>query len=212
MVFREGDCIAKIADAAGVLPEQIWEHPDNVALHAVCGSLYTPMDAGHQVFVPHVLTDEVTVPLNLETIFVRRAGHELLRIHFAELERNNQVNHLEGTKYLLELDDDVITGKLSDSGRLEQMIPARVQHAALTLWHRQIEYRYELDISHVLSFNDQRGGLQRLRMLGFRCDPDLDAIADTTSAVAAFQKTRHLEETGQLDDATLRNIDDMFKS
>ena len=100
-----------------------------------------------------------------------------------------------------------VNGLTDENGRLLWDVPADAENATLFFLHR----RFDLELDALPDIEEVAGVQERLNLLNYfagRVDGDLGAR--TRNALKSFQKTHKLDETGDLDKATLRSLKDAF--
>ena len=91
--------------------------------------------------------------------------------------------------------------------RLLQEVPAGAARATLFFLHR----RFDLELDALPDVKEVAGAQERLNLLNYfagRVDGDMGAR--TRAALKSFQNIHRLDETGKLDDATLRSLKKAF--
>ena len=102
---------------------------------------------------------------------------------------------------------DPVLGLTDEKGRLSLEVPAGTEKATLFFLHR----RFELELDTLPNVEEVAGAQERLNLLNYfagRVDGDLGAR--TRNALKSFQKKYDLEETGELDETTLRSLKEAF--
>ena len=102
---------------------------------------------------------------------------------------------------------DPVDGLTDESGRLSLEVPEGAEKATLFFLHR----RFDLELDTLPDVQDVAGVQERLNLLNFfagRVDGDLGVL--TRSALKSFQKKNNLEETGELDETTIRSLKEAF--
>ena len=100
-----------------------------------------------------------------------------------------------------------VNGLTDENGRLLWEVPADAEKATLFFLHR----RFDLELDALPDVEEVAGVQERLNLLNYfagRVDGDLGARS--RNALKSFQKTHKLDETGELDKATLRSLKDAF--
>jgi hypothetical protein len=100
-----------------------------------------------------------------------------------------------------------VDGLTDEKGRLLWDVPAGVEKATLFFLHR----RFDLELDALPDVNEVAGVQERLNLLNYfagRVDGDLGPR--TRNALKSFQKKHKLDETGELDEATLRSLKEAF--
>lgn len=100
-----------------------------------------------------------------------------------------------------------VDGFTDEKGRLLWEVPAGVEKATLFFLLR----RFDLELDALPDVNEVTGVQERLNLLNYfagRVDGDLGPR--TQNALKSFQKKHKLDETGKLDEATLRSLKEAF--
>ena len=102
---------------------------------------------------------------------------------------------------------DPVDGLTDENGRLSQEVPTGIEKATLYFLHR----RFDLELDTLPDVEDVAGVQERLNLLNYfagRVDGDLGDR--TRNAIKSFQKKKELDETGELDETTLRSLKEAF--
>lgn len=194
-VVGEGDCISSLALEHGVGPEAIWEHPQNASLAQV-RSDPNVLARGDEVAIPEIEPATFDIPSGDRHVFVVPGTHVRLRLC---LQRDQQT--IADTEYELRFGATALGGTTDGEGRLEELLPAYVTGARLTLVDSG--EAYDLQIGSLEPADTELGATQRLFNLGFF------GIADELrDACRRFQAAHGLEEDGELSKATVAGLVD----
>lgn len=204
ITVKDGQSVASLAAEYGLLPETIWNAPENSALREQRDSFYDLLDGTDQVFIPDPVPKEEKVPVEKRTTFVRRKIPEILRICF----QDHSGKPRKGMKYLFTIDGEERAGEIGDDGMFEQPVYPGATSATLVLRNeRQQEERYEFFLSSLDPATELCGAQQRLMNMGYDCGREYGGGGPMTEqALRAFQKAHGLEETGEPDENTLKRI------
>ena len=100
-----------------------------------------------------------------------------------------------------------VDGLTDEKGRLLWEVPEGMKKATLFFLLR----RFDLELDALPDVNEVAGVQERLNLLNYfagRVDGDLGPR--TQNALKSFQKKHKLDETGKLDEATLRSLEKAF--
>jgi len=199
--------VAGIAAEAGLLPETIWNHPQNTHLRSRRSSMYALLDDSDEIYVPDPVPRQESVPVDRRTVFRRKGIPDILRLRMSDWQGKPR----QGLKYLLEAGSTVRNGKTNEQGLIELSVPPGVRKGKLTLrneWGESEEY--ELRLSHLDPGNVADGAQQRLLNLGFDCGDEYGFVgAKTHAALLKFQQANGLAQTGEPDSATLEALESL---
>ena len=102
---------------------------------------------------------------------------------------------------------DAVHGLTDEKGRLCWEVPAGAEKATLFFLHR----RFDLELDTLPDVEDVAGVQERLNLLNYfagRVDGNLGPR--TRNALKSFQKKYKLDQTGELDETTLRSLKEAF--
>ena len=111
--------------------------------------------------------------------------------------------------YHLIVEGQDFRGNLDGEGKLEVRIPADSHQAILCLGEEE-EEEMSLRIGNLDPVDEVSGIQERLNNLGFYCGAEDNLMGPMTeAAIALFQAKHGLEQTGQIDEATKRRIEEI---
>jgi hypothetical protein len=196
-----GDCIDQIAVDHGLLPETIWDHPDNSELKSLRKDrniLY----AGDVLFIPDKALKVETVAAGSKYKFKRKAVPAKFKL---QLKKN--ATPRANSSYTLHIDNDTFEGKTDADGWIEQSIPPRAEKGKLIL--TDSNETYVLNLGHLDPLDQVEGVQQRLKNLGFYGgDIDGEEGVMTRTAIQFFQKDRGMTVGGVIDDELKNSLQD----
>jgi len=192
-VVKQGEHLAKIADAHGVAPDLIWDHPANRQLRE--------LDRSPGVLAPG---DVLTIPAPpTAPLALRARTHNAFEANVARVSVRVQLQGDDGplanAPYVLEGVGALKEGRTDGEGYLEEQVPADVERLRVVLTeHHQV---IPLRVGHLDPVSTESGVSQRLKHLGLvgEGDPREDAVRE---GVAAFQHRAGLDPSGVVDEAT----------
>lgn len=194
-VVREGECVASIAEAAGLLPETIWDHPDNQALKERRGqpNLLLP---GDRLVVPDRRRLERPAASGQRHSFVRKNVSTRFRMQVLDCEAP-----CADEEFVLAIGPRSIDGTLDGDGCLDVQIPGSARSGTLFVGGGRLVY--ELDFGGLNPLETTSGLQARLENLGYSPGKiDGDPGERTQQALMRFQLDEGLDATGEIDDAT----------
>lgn len=205
-LIRQGDCITSVARESGHLWQTIWNDPANAELRA----------AGRDpnVLLPH---DRVHVPpprpkwepgqTETRHRFRRRGEPAVLSLRL--LVRDEP---LANQPYTLTIDGcPPSEGSTDPEGKLRCNIPGDARRGRLFVGEQRHEF--VLELGHMDPVESLTGVQKRLLNLGYDCgrtDGEWDRRSD--AALRRFQRAHALPETGTLDEATRRKLQEQHGS
>jgi hypothetical protein len=195
IVIDEGDCFINLSRQEGFDWNTIWNHPENSALRASRKHLNI-LKPGDEIFIPDRTTKVVARPTDQRHQFVRKGLLASFTITLLDLgvPRGNE-------PYILKVNGKFKRGTTDANGTLTQSIPADAREGLLLLGEKQEEI--VVQFGGVDPIEEISGVKTRLRNLGFYLGAiDDELTAETTVALAEFQKSVDLPANGELDDQT----------
>ena len=206
-VVRQGDSTVSIAYRHGFFWETIWNHANNAQLRQQRDNPNV-LNPGDVVFVPEKQQEEVFGASDQKHRFRRKGVPEKLRIRL--LDEHDEPR--EGVSYTLEIDGDLLTGTTDADGMIEHGIPPNARGGRLLIGESQ-EEEYQLRLGHLNPRGEVSGVQARLKNLGlYNGEIDGQMNADTIEAIKAFQEEKELEVTGELDDTTRQQLEDLHSA
>lgn len=201
---QQGECISSIAEQYGFFPDTLWNHSDNSSLQELREDPNS-LNPGDVVVIPDKTIREETCAPEILHKFKRKGVPEKLRVMFSDQDDEPMAN----MAYKIKIDDNAATdGKTDPDGLLEEYIPPQAKVAVIDFEEGD---HYEVDLGHMDPVTEVKGAQARLNNLGYFCG-EHDGILDymTETALREFQKDKKLEETGKLDDATIKALEDEY--
>ncbi|AEI65632.1 peptidoglycan-binding domain-containing protein [Corallococcus macrosporus] len=192
-VVQPGEGVDKIALQWGLLPETIWDAPQNGALRA-------RLRRRNQL-IPN---DTLYIPPREALTFQASTGcHYVLRFNggLSRLRLRLAVGFepQDGIPYLLEVPDAPTQQGTTKDGYIDTVVPTRTTRVTLVL--DQGALRIDLPVDTLLPLTDDRGVQQRLRNLGFPCESSDGTFDDAAKAVLhRFRSGLSLPHSDVIDD------------
>jgi peptidoglycan hydrolase-like protein with peptidoglycan-binding domain len=202
----DGDTVARLAAAAGLLPDTVWNDPANDALRETREhpNLLVPGDV---LVIPDRRVKEVTIATGKAHTFVRHSVPD--EFHERFLDRDGKPR--EGVAYLVSVDSVAVEqAKLGADGGIRIALHPGACEVQVELNDGGAVETYRFRVGFLLPLSELRGVQQRLCSLGHVCPTDGAAGEETTAALRAFQNKHGLNETGEADDATKEALRDQF--
>jgi N-acetylmuramoyl-L-alanine amidase len=206
---KQGDSTTSIAYDHGLQWETIWNHSSNTELRerrAHANILYP----GDVIFIP--VREEKLVSVSTEQLhrFRRRGVPEMLRISLLDEDDEPRSD----IPYILEIDGRSFRGASNAEGIIEHPIPPNAMRGRLIVDESQ-EEEYHLNLGHLDPIDEISGVQARLNNLGFNYvggDVNGEMETATVRALRAFQRKYNLPVTGEIDEATRRQLEELHQS
>lgn len=192
---KQGDCIESIAKQYGHFWQKIWDHSQNASLKKERGNPSTLLP-GDEVYVPDKEQKQKNGATEQKYRFRLKGVPSKLRLKLMDDDEPRSK-----VKYILEIEGQYFSGRTDSNGCLEQTIPPDARRGKLVVEDELGEYELELGC---LDPPDKISGMQaRLNNLAFNCGM-VDGVLGpaTEAALREFQKSKGMELTGKLDEAT----------
>jgi len=198
--IEQGEDLASIAFRYVAGPEEIWEHPDNSKLRDTCVPEALPPGGSLRVPVKLYETDQH------HKISVSRFSVLTVQLLDA-LERP-----LKDFPCRLQVGDREEALVTDSSGRLTVKVPLNAASGWLFIGDED-EAPTELLFRQLDPVAQVTGAQARLNNLGFNCGPiDGEIGPRTEAAVAEFQRSQGLEDTGSFDAQTLEKLSETHQA
>lgn len=205
-VTRPGDCIASLAFENGLVPETIWNHPENAELKRRCKDLYH-LIPGEKVFIPGIERREVSKPTEATHVFRRRGVPEIYRVQLLDFTGAPRAN----LNYLITIEGSTKRGTTDGAGKIAHPIPPNARYGRLVILGSENEETYQLRFGHLEPISQLAGMAARLRNLGYNCLDNHTEIDDRLRrSLLEFQKDNSLPLTGEPDAATKDKLQSVY--
>lgn len=201
----EGDTTIGLSEQYGLLADTIWNDPANASLKQKRKDMNVLLP-GDVLVIPDLKVKEVTKPDAKKHRFKRKGIPSLFRVQVFDGEdpRANQ-------DYRLVVDGKVLKGKTDADGVLEQPVPPNAQEGELIIGPD--DFRLAINFGYLDPISEISGVQKRLNNLGYLCgEPDGELDEPTRDALADFQFRFGLEPTGELDDKTVKKLEEVHDS
>lgn len=208
---EQGEGLSELAKRYGFHPDTLWEA--NAELHEPRPHRNV-LAPGDTVKVPKPTLGTHSVAVGEHHRLQRCGIVETLQLRFLDAEGKPRA----GLPYLLTLHlpggDEVREGKTNGSGHVDETVPPDLDRATLLLDQDGLVETYALSINHLDPVEDVTGVQARLLGLGHALDPaELGTLGPyTVRSLRDFQAHAKLEQSGQLDDATLAKLEALHLS
>lgn len=205
----QGDCLSSIAAAHGLVPEKIWDAPENEGLRDERAH-FNALAPGDTVVVPDLTERVEEAAVDKKHRYVRKAVTEAVSLVLLD-EEGKPRTELE---YRVQLDgrDEPVEGTTCGEGRIEFSMPPRTRKATLLLGAPDFEEEHTLDFGGVDPVETLHGVQHRLRNLGYGVEPSGELDHATTLAIQSFQSDAELSVTGELCDETRAKLAEVYGS
>ncbi len=197
-IVEQGECIFSIAFKAGHNWKTIWNHPQNRMLREKRGSPHVLLP-GDRVFIPAIEPGRYPETTEKRHRFVLQG----VPIHFEiEVYRDNKPR--KGEPYVLQIEGRTQSGTIPGDGILRAKMMPGDQQGSLTIGSGPTAEEFKLVFGKLDPAHSKSGAAARLRHLGYLGNSEEDE--DLADAVTRFQLENGLNESGELDDPTARQL------
>ncbi|MEX1368082.1 MAG: peptidoglycan-binding protein [Nannocystaceae bacterium] len=205
----QGDCISSIAASHFMLPETIWDAPDNEPLKAdrPHGNALAP---GDEVVIPDPKERIESAAVDGKYRYVRKGVPE--KIELVLLDEDGEPRAQLAYQVELPGDAPLIEGETADDGMVKFTLPPKVRAGTLRLGAPDFEEEHELSFGGVDPITTVRGLQHRLRNLGYAVEATGTLDDRTTLAVQSFQSDAELDVTGEVCDQTRAKLEERYGS
>lgn len=206
-LVKAGDHVDRLAFKNGLLPDVIWDHPDNSELkeRRVKGEILEP---GDRIAIPEIRPKEESGATDACHRFRRKGVPARL-----ELRLTVEGEPWADTAYDLDIDGNSESGETDGDGKISHAIPPDARQGRLIIGEGDDRCVYALSLGHLDPISGVKGVQHRLNNLGYRVgEPDGVLSDKTRAAVARFQCAVGLEETGEIDDTTRARLEETHGS
>jgi hypothetical protein len=201
--IQQGDSVIRLSQLYGLNSSTIWNEPANSQLKSLRSDM-NELLPGDVVVIPDKRLKKVEVRTGARHIFRRKGIPALYRLQLFDIEmpRARQA-------YKLTIDEMlVLEGMTDDRGILDQYLPADAKYGSLVVGDD--EFSVEIDFGYLDPITEISGVQKRLNNLGYLCgSPDGVLDDDTHDALADFQWRFGLEDTGELDEASIAKLQEV---
>jgi N-acetylmuramoyl-L-alanine amidase len=203
---KQGDTIDSIAFEEGLLPDTIWDHPDNAGAKAKSRERSVLMP-GDVLTIPDKHTRYDTVPSAKRHRYRRRGVPAVLELRLLEWGEPRV-----GLHCTLEVEGRTVDCQTDPEGRIRQWVPPTARKARLIVHgsgREQPREEYEIRIGHLTPKEDTAGAVARLINLDYLTEEGAEDEEQRAAAVKSFQKDHGMKETGDLDRAVADKLEEV---
>jgi hypothetical protein len=197
-VVRQGDHLAKLALQMGFDPDDVWSRAENDELRKTRPSWHI-LCAGDVIYLPEPTDNWLTVSTGQTNTYEAKVITIPVSVTFT---RNGQPLANESCD-IPEL-PDLGTLTTDGGGALKFEVPVDIEAVTVNMPGLGIQRR--LLVGHLDPSTTESGALQRLRNLGYVSPDDTSDLA-AMRAIQRYQHVSGLPITGQVDDATAKQLE-----
>lgn len=208
---KQGECLSSIAREAGLNSwNDIYSHQDNSELRKQRPNPNI-LFPGDLVIVPNAIEKSEQASTEQRHIFQRRQETSILSLRLLD----EGWQPLAGKSYKLLVGLEVRDGVLDGDGRLKESIPLNVGQVSLelSLDDNDDVVAWRLDLKALDPLDTNLGVQERLKNLALNPGA-IDGFLGprTEAAIRRFQYSHGLEETGHIDRAFLKKLEEVYGS
>ncbi len=202
-VVQQGECVSSIAYEHGHLSQTILDDPGNRELKRTRKNHHILLP-GDRLMIPPIRQKDVSAETDKAHRFQLKGVSEVFQIRFLDLAEKPRAN----LQYVLVIEKKTFSGKTDGQGELRHSIPPNAKNGRLILGKGADREEIELRLGDLDPTSAITGAQARLTNLGLDCGP-VDGILGpkTRKAIKRFQRANRLEQTGELDDATMQELE-----
>jgi hypothetical protein len=199
--IRQGECVCVVAARNGVPWRAIWDADENEPLRAAGRhpNVLLPGDALH---VPEREPGSLSLATDRRHRVVVRGMLATIHIRLVA-----SLEPLADEPWVIEHAGGKLEGTSDGEGKLEAKLPALLEQATLSLPKRR--QRYTLRLGALDPIETPSGARARLYNLGLAARDHVDASEhehEHAEALLGFQRARSLDQSAELDDATIQAL------
>lgn len=197
-VVRQGDHLSKLAARMGFDPQAVWNDPKNAKLRQLRPSAHI-LCAGDVLYVPERKKNSLPVRTGQTNRYVAKVTTVPVSVTFTR-----SGSPLANEQCVVRELPSLGTLATDGSGALKFNVPANVESVVVEMPNLRVSHR--LLIGHLDPSTTPSGALQRLRNLKYVSAGDTSELA-ATCAIQRYQHVRGLPITGEIDDATAKQLE-----
>lgn len=198
---KQGDCLSSIAQQTGHLWTTIWNHPSNSELKKIRKDPNVLLP-GDQLFIPELATKKYDCATDACHTFELKTSPIKLRLQFFKEGKPRAQE-----RFSIDIDGRAVAeGKLDQQGGLEVPISPNAEAAHVLVGDGQNATEHAFVLGGVDPITEVSGIQQRLRNLGFNCEPSGQLDEMTRSALSLFQRMNGLQTSGESDESTRNKL------
>jgi hypothetical protein len=200
IIAKEGDCFINICSQEGFYWETVWNHAENQKLREL-RKKHNILKKGDRIYIPDWELKEYqaeTEKRHTYQVKVPRANFTLTLMNLGQPRANEE--------YTLIVNGFSRTGTTDETGTFTEPIPPKARYGRLLLGEKQDE-EITINFGYIDPIEEISGVQKRLSNLGFydgEIDDELNA--ETTGAIAEFQRSVEIPGDGELTDETRQKL------
>lgn len=199
----QGECTAKLAYRFGHLPGTVWNAPENDTLRKQRDHPNILAPADH-LTIPALRYRSLSVHTGQHYILRRKGVPDVVKVRFLQGEAPRAgLLFIAAPRFVDGRPAPDVQGRTDANGIATVAVMPDVTQIDLFLDHGEDVEMYVINVGQVDPIGWHDGVLQRLRNLGFDAAPE---------SLASFQAAYGLPVTGELNEATLRRLQDVHLS
>jgi hypothetical protein len=200
---QQGESLSLLADKYGLSSTTLWEDPANSDLKSRRPDPNALL-AGDIVSIPDMAIKSIEVGCDKKHSFKRLGVPATFVLQlFDVLEPRANVN------YSLVVDGEIKKGKTDAEGILKEFVPVNAKKGELILESAD-NLRVDIEFGHLDPLSEISGVQMRLNNLGFYVGESTGKMNEATqSALAKFQGAHNLQVSGEVNDETLKKLEEM---
>ena len=206
-IAKQGDHLSLLAQRFGCSPDDIWNEPRNAELKRIRKNPNI-LSPGDLVYVPKLEPKWLTLKAGTTNTFTAKAHQITVALRFVE-----NGKPLAHAKY--EIDGVAVPpGATDDKGGVRLSVP--VTTVQFTLRFVERHETHLIRVGHLDPANEASGAWSRLACLGYlggrARGSGTGSAAELSAALRVFQRSERLDVSGDLDEATVSKLEELFGS
>ena len=195
-----GDCVVSVALSEGLVPDDVWNHPDNDHLRKDPDrDVPEIVKVGQKIHLPEKTERKEQRAQDEKHTFKKSDVPVHLRVTLLD---NGEPR--DNRDYVFEVNAQTRKGKTDDHGVLDEIIPFDATEATVRLKGEDDGETYIFKLGFLQPVHCLNGVQARLHNLGYNTGPVDNLMGPITErAIKVFQRDEELEITGEPNDETL---------
>ena len=202
-IAAQGDSIPSIAKDKGFFWKTIWNHGNNASLKSKRKNPNV-LFPGDEVFIPELETKDFSKGTDAKHKFKRKGEPVKIILKLLKSDGKPRAN----IPYVLTVEGKDYKGNTDGDGIIKQFIPNNAKTGMLKL-DNDPNQCFPVRIGALDPIDEITGIQQRLSNLGFDCDETGQLDDATVRALSNFQAQNNIDVTGKPDDATKGKLADL---
>jgi Putative peptidoglycan binding domain len=195
---QKGDCVQSLSKKFGLLPNKIWNHPNNRDLRNQRQDPFVLLK-GDLLFIPDKQLGDKSAPTDQTHKYVVTRSLTNLRVKLLDEEEA-----IANTPCTLTVNGTAYSGSTDGDGLFEHSIPADAATAVLVV---ENNFSIELRLGELDPVDTVTGLQQRLTNLGYFDGPVNGQVDEgTRTAILRWQQDNDLEPSGKPDSQTQASL------